>query len=65
MVVEVNCAVFRGSASHQLGFTLYSSMLTCHTNRKAKVLGAGNLPGQVPCTTLTCVIIRLKPSDSL
>ena len=59
---EVNCAVFRGSGQW---FTLYSSILRCHTNRRTKVPGAGVIGGRVPCTTLTRVIVRLKPSDSL
>ena len=45
-MVKVNCAIFWGSASNQLGFTLYSSMLICHTNRKEKVPGAGDLRGE-------------------
>ena len=60
------CRAFRGSASNQLGFPLYSSTLRCRTNIiMAKVPGAVDLRGRDPCTMLAHVIIRLKPSDSL
>ena len=43
-----------------------NSMLRYHTNViMAKVPGAADFRGRVPCTTLTRVIVRLKPSDSL
>ena len=60
------CRAFRGSAGNQLGFPLYSPTLRCRTNIiMAKVPGASIWGGVRPGTTLTRVIVRLKPSDSL
>ena len=45
---------------------LYSSMLRYRTNViMAKVPGAVDFRGRVPCTTLTRYIVRLKPYSLL